>query len=218
MKRRLLCSVCMAAIILLCPLAAADDNAGGTQAMQPLAEDEMEAVIGQVGVALLLDLRINADENGAPLASLSGCSGNGNPCRLAFKIANRESGSGEWLVLKDTWGRLFVDNLNIDGSFNPAGGTAYDNPDRFKDNGGTCLLAACEPANLPALKLSFGGATTSFENDIRIGLNLGRVAFEYGSTGYAADANGGFLGLQVRSTTQNYTHIDIDGAMRVYGY
>lgn len=211
-------SACMVALTLLCPLADAKDNAGGTQAMQPLAEDEMEAVTGQVGVALLLDLRINADENGAPLASLSSCSGNGNPCRLAFKIANRESGSGEWLVLKDTWGRLFVDNLNIDGSFNPAGGTAYDNPDRFKDNGGTCLLAACEPANLPALKLSFGGATTSFENDIRIGLNLGRVAFEYGSTGYAADANGGFLGLQVRSTTQNYTHIDIDGAMRVYGY
>lgn len=211
-------SACMVALTLLCPLADAKDNAGGTQAMQPLAEDEMEAVNGQVGVALLLDLRINTDESGAPLTSLSGCSGTGNPCRLAFKIANRESGSGEWLVLKDFFGRIFVDNLNVDGSFNPADGTAYDNPDRFKDNSGTCLVAGCEPANLPALKLSFGGATTSVENDIRLGLNLGRVAVEYGSTGYAADANGGFLGLQVRSTTQNYTHIDIDGAMRVYGY
>lgn len=186
--------------------------------MGELRDEEMAGVTGQQGVALLLELRMNADANGAPLASLSSCAGLNNPCKLGIRLANRAGGGGEWLMLKDFFGRLFIDGLNVDGSFNPAAYTAYRNDNRFKNEAGTCLLPGCDPRNLPALQLSFTGSPGVFENDITIGLEVGRMALEYGATGFNNDANGSFLGLRVRDTGGRTTTIDVDGKIRVYGF
>lgn len=186
--------------------------------LQELSNDEMAEVVGFKGVGLLLELNMNTDANGAPLASLSSCAGNNNPCKLGILIANRSGGGGEWLMLKDFFGRLFIDGLNVDGSFNPAAYTAYRDDNRFKNDAGTCLLAACDPRSLPALQLSFTGSPSAFENDVTIGLEVGRMAIEYGATGFNNDANGSFLGLRVRDTAGATTSIDIDGKVRIYGF
>lgn len=186
--------------------------------MEELPENEMASVTGQQGVALLLEHRMNADASGAPLASLSSCAGLNNACKLGVKFANRAGGGGEWLMFKDFFGRLFIDGLNVDGSFNPAAYTAYRDDARFKNDTGTCLLAGCDPRNLPALQLSFTGSPGVFENDITLGLEVGRMALEYGATGFGNDANGSFLGFRIRDTAGYTTTIDVDGKVRLYGF
>lgn len=186
--------------------------------LQELSNDEMAEVVGFRGVGLLLELNMNTDASGVPLASLSDCAGTNNPCKLGILIANRSGGGGEWLMLKDFFGRLFIDGLNVDGSFNPAAYTDYRDDNRFKNDAGTCLLAACDPRNLPALQLAFTGSPSAFENDVTIGLEVGRMSIEYGATGFNSDVNGSFLGLRVRDTAGPTTSIDIDGKVRVYGF
>ncbi|MFZ5560529.1 MAG: hypothetical protein ACOY41_03200 [Pseudomonadota bacterium] len=208
-------SASVAGVLLALQAFAGEARAGR---LQELSNDEMAEVVGFKGVGLLLELNMNTDANGAPLASLSNCAGTNNPCKLGFLIANRSGGGGEWLMLKDYFGRLFIDGLNVDGSFNPATDSAYRDANRFKDDAGTCLLAACDPRNLPALQLAFTGSPSAFENDVTMGLEVGRMSIEYGATGFNNDANGSFLGLRVRDTGGGTTSIDIDGKVRVYGF
>lgn len=212
--------VLAAVCALLLPLSetvAAED--GTSVGLMPMSDAALAGVVAREGVGTLLELRINADENGAPLAALSSCAGIGNPCRLGLKFANREGGGGEWLILKDFFGRLFLDGLNIDGSYNPATSTAYYDATRFQDDSGTCLLAGCDPNGLPALMLSFTGTPGVFEADITLGLEIGRIALEYGASGFQADANGSFAGVRVADAALGrQTQIDIDGKVRVYGY
>lgn len=203
------------AAILLLALATAGVQA---DSLNEMSDEELGGVVAMKGVGLLLELRMNTDANGAPLASLASCAGTNNPCKLGINFANRAGGGGEWIMLKDFYGRLFIDGLNVDGSFNPAAYTAYNDSSRFKNDAGACLLAGCDPRNLPALQLSFTGSPSVFENDVVIGLEIGRVAIEYGATGFNNDANGSFLGVRVRDTAGNFTSIDIDGKVRVYGF
>lgn len=208
------------AAILLLALATAGAQAAG---LNEMSDEELGGVVAMKGVGLLLELRMNTDDKGVPLASLASCAGTNNPCKQGINFANRAGGGGEWIMLKDFYGRLFIDGLNVDGSFNPATNSSYNDANRFKNDAGTCLLAGCDPRNLPALQLSFAGSPSVFENDVVIGLEIGRVAIEYGATGFNNDANGGFLGLRVRDSvantaTNNATSIDIDGKVRVYGF
>ncbi|WP_290538491.1 hypothetical protein [Alcanivorax sp.] len=214
--RRVLAAVVML-LLPLCETVAAEGSID--TGLVPMSDAALAGVVAREGVGTLLELRINADENGAPLASLSSCTGIGNPCRLGLKFANRDGGGGEWIVLKDFFGRLFLDGLNIDGSFNPATSTAYYDATRFQDDNGTCLLAGCDPNGLPALMLSFTGTAGVFEADVILGLEIGRIAIEYGSTGFQADANGSFAGVRVADAELGrQTQIDIDGKVRIYGY
>lgn len=70
-------------------IALADSNPAG---MTALEDTEMAAVTGREGIALDLELRINADSSGTPLASMASCTGNG--CTLALQFANRPTGGG----------------------------------------------------------------------------------------------------------------------------
>lgn len=208
------------AAILLLALATAGVQA---DSLSEMSDEELGGVVAMKGVGLLLELRMNTDDKGVPLSSLASCAGINNPCKLGIKFANRAGGGGEWIMLKDFYGRLFIDGLNVDGSFNPATNTAYNDANRFKNDAGTCLIAGCDPKNLPALQLSYAGSPSVFENDVVIGLEVGRVAIEYGDTGFNSDANGRFIGLRVRDSvanaaTNNATSIDIDGKVRVYGF
>lgn len=205
----------MAAALLFMLLVMPAQAAG----ISEMSDEELGGVVAMKGVGLLLELRMNTDAAGAPLASLSACAGLNNPCKLGISFADRLGGGGEWIMLKDFYGRLFVDGLNVDGSFNPAAYTSYYDATRFQNDAGTCLLAGCDPRNLPALQLSFTGSPAVFENDVTIGLEIGRVSIEYGASAYAAtDVNGSFLGLRIRDTAGTAASIDIDGKFRVYGF
>lgn len=196
-------------------------------AMRELADDALQAVSGQEGASLDIELRLNTDAAGKPLASLSDCAGNNNPCKLAIAFNNRPD---KWLMLKDYYGTVFIPKLYIDKTINPeaAAGSPYKELARFQKSNGDCLLGAGHAGNCtdtdiqnhPALKLYAPGATGTFEDDIRANLFVGRVAIETGATGYDNDANGTFLGLQLRdtSTSAPQARIDVDGHIAMFGF
>jgi hypothetical protein len=189
------------------------------ESLQLLDDGALSDVTGQEGVAVDLELRLNTDSAGAPLASLSSCTGTSNPCHMAIQFNNRLGGSGEWLVLKDIYGKLNISNLFLDEADLSATSTYLD-ISRFKDKAGVCLITSCNPNGLPALAMSFPGALGTFEADINLYLNIGRVAVEYGAAGYNADANGSFLGLKISDVRagQIQAQADVDGKVRMYGF
>ncbi len=207
----------IAAMVLVC--LAMSFHARAEKSIQSLDDNALAEVTGQEGVAVDLEMRLNTDATGAPLATLSNCAGTFNPCRLALQLNNRNSGAGEWLVIKDMYGKLNIRDLFLDEA-DLASSSTYLDANRFRDKNGVCLIASCNPNGLPALALSFPGAVGTFEADINLYLNIGRVAVEYGATGYNADANGSFLGLRISDTRvgQLQAQADVDGKVRMYGF
>lgn len=212
----------LSALLLLPSFAVAVERVSG---MVALADEVMQNITGQEGVSLDIEVRLNTDANGVPLTTLSSCAGNNNPCKLGIAFNNRPN---LWLMLKDYYGTINIPKLYIDKTNAPATVSAYKDLTRFQDGAGGCLLGAgkttaCVDAdiqNQPALKLSAPGVTGTFENDILMNLFVGRVAIESGATGYDNDANGTFLGLQLRdtSTSAPQARIDVDGHIAMFGF
>ncbi|MFZ5531740.1 MAG: hypothetical protein ACOY4U_11965 [Pseudomonadota bacterium] len=193
--------------------------------MVELADGVLQGIAGQEGISLDIEVRLNTDAAGVPLASLGSCTGNNNPCKLALTFNNRPD---KWLMLKDYYGTLNIPKLYLNKTNAPATVSAYKDLTRFQDSAGNCLLGAGKASNCldadiqnhPALKLSSPGATGTFESDILANLFIGRVAIETGPTGYSNDANGTFLGLQLRdtSTSAPQARIDVDGHVAMFGF
>lgn len=242
MKRNQVIKICRGVqvlIALLLPATGSGEQVFGSTGerhtsavMQELDDNILQSIAGREGVSLDIEVRLNTDAAGVPLASLSSCSGNNNPCKLAIAFNNRPD---KWLMLKDYYGTLFIPKLYIDKTSAPATVSAYKELARFQDKNGGCLLGAgkttaCVDADIqnhPALKLSSPGATGTFESDILANLFIGRVAIETTDTsttpatpGYDRDANGTFLGLQLRdtSTSAPQAKIDVDGHIAMFGF
>lgn len=200
--------------LLLSPAVAV--MAGG---LEPLGDRDMASVTGQEGIALDLELRVNADSTGTALASMGDCTGLGNGCILALQFANRNAGGGEWLVLKDMYGVLRLNDFQLDGSRLPATPSANANPSRFEGTGGTCLIAGCDPSGDLAASLSFP-AIAGFNTDIEWALNVGRAAVQFGAQGYLPSADNGasFVALRVNDTQTNTARIDLDGRIQLFGF
>lgn len=203
---------------------------------EELADAELATMTGREGIALDLELRLNADTNGVPLASLSSCTGNLNPCRLGLEFQGR---AGKWLMMKDFYGVLKINELLLNGAYTPAAGPAvYFDPLRFASTpaGGDCLVTgggvpcvASNLWNLPAASFSFptAGKPATFYNDASLFLNIGRVAAEFndpfpaGTTtlGYNRDAaTGTVLGLRIQDTAGGSAGMRLDGRMLLYGF
>jgi hypothetical protein len=150
--------------------------------MTPVKDSVLQSVTGQSGISLGLELDINVvDQNedgdvdliGGGFQPISGCglgafsSGSPGACRLALSFANR---SGEWLVLKDFYGSLRIDNLYLDGGYLSDAGSdpATFDPSKFQDGSGNCLLGnginCTDPnsgiglENLPAMVVRLPGS------------------------------------------------------------
>lgn len=228
------------------PLLAADKSlpAMPTLGMVALDDGALSAIDGREGVAVDLELRVNADATGAPLASLGGCTGNNNPCRIAFKFFNRESGStgnkGEWIVWKDYYGLTRINNLWIDAGQTPGTGSGKADArlasegNRFmsssQDGSATCLLDAAKTAatcheaarNKPMLALKFDNGNMG---GLEMLLHLGRVSTEYGPEGYNRDDRGTSLGLLIGDTGGGSTaaasgpaRFKITGTVGLFGF
>mgnify|MGYP000005754084 FL=1 len=197
-------------------IALADSNPAG---MTALEDTEMAAVTGREGIALDLELRINADSSGTPLASMAGCTGTGNGCTLALQFANRPTGGGEWLVLKDFYGVIRLNDLRLDGSRLPASPSNFANPERFKDNDGNCLVELCDPSGSLAAIFTYPD-NSGFTADVELGMNIGRAAVQFGPEGYlpSADTGASFLGVRIGDTQTNAARIDINGGLQLYGF
>lgn len=198
--------------------------------MMALDDGSLAAVSGREGIAVDLELRVNTDSAGAPLSSLSYCYGNNNPCRLAFQFHNRGSGGGEWIVWKDFFGTMKINNLWIDAGQTPSSGSGYQDTvanNRFMGGalGTTCLLdssktaATCHEAarNKPMLAQRFNNGAAG---GIQLFMNLGRVATEYGTTGYNSDFRGSSLGVLIGDTSSRYApaQMKIGGKVGLYGF
>jgi hypothetical protein len=203
-------------------------SCGVANALETVSDEEMSNISAQQGIALDLEFRMNTDASSMPLASLGGCAGTtaANKCKMAIHLNNRNSGGGEWLVLKDMYGSFLISNLYIDATSLPAAASPYANDSRFLDQAGTVCLpdglgasgCAARLQGKPTLSMQYPGLYTVFESDVQVHLNIGRAAIEYGATGYNNDLRGSFMGLLVSDTTQKRAKIDIDGKIQMYGF
>lgn len=220
----------MATLLLL------SSSLAAAEGLQSLDDADLADVSGQAGIAIDLQLQLNSDANGNPLASLSSCTGIGNPCRMAFQFHNRGSGGGEWMVWKDLFGILKINSLWLDAG--QTSGTASPYPDtvtnnRFMSSGGSpsCLpdssktAATCYQGVLGkpmlAMQINQGNA-----GGLQLFLNLGRVSVEYGAQGYNADLRSPALGVligDVRGTdlatpTAYAAQARVSGKIGLYGF
>lgn len=223
------------ALVLLLLLCAALAHA----ALTVLDDGALAAVQGQTGIAVGIDFRFNTNASGnvigtgCGLASPNFTDNVSEACRLAISFNNR---TNEWLVLKDYYGVLSIPEMYLDASCTSgtlAGGicsggsatTHYDNPDRFEDEAGTCLLngnaGGCvsgDASNRPALLFSVAGNASTFESDVLWSFNASGVAMESGASGYNADQYGSFLGIRLSDTAQPQARVDIDGRIKLIGF
>lgn len=173
-------------------------------ALEPVSDDELASVTGAEGIQLTLRLRNNIDASGVP----RGCTGNLNGCRMGLEFSGRE---GIWLMLKNYYGNLEINDIRMEGDVLPPDPTPYANPDRFRSltdsdssdgNDGDCLVSDCDPSDLQAVRISYPFSKGDGEyNDLNLLVNIGRVALEFddGTTpGYLRDAaSGSALGFRM---------------------
>ncbi len=189
--------------------------------MQGLSDTALSQATGQDGIAMQIDFHLNTGNDGNPLSTLGGCGGSSaqaSPCTLSIQ-GYRPNNPNLWLVFKDVYGYLSIPNLMIDEQNNPNGATAYANLSR---------LNGVSPQGLPTMELHFhpAGVTagdctaTATSCDINLFLNIGRMATEFGATGYLNDNNGSFMGLKISdlSGPTAPARMNFDGQVRIYGF
>lgn len=187
-------------------------------ALEPMADEQLAGISGQEGVQLTLRLRNNVDGNGNPI----GCSGLLNPCRMGLEFSGRE---GIWLMLKDYYGVLAINDIRLEGDLLPAVNTGYQDSTRFLGADGSCLIAGCDPRGKQAVRITypFSKALAQY-NDFTLLMNIGRTALEFdnGTTpGYMRDAaSGSVLGFRMADSTMLNapSRARFDGKAYVFGF
>lgn len=222
-KRRLAMRLSMAAVLGSVVLASP------VLAMESLGDSEMATATGQEGIALQFELRINADQFGNALTptnvgdrgllvvnpgDFTNCGSTTNfsstGCRQAIKYANQDNGGGEWLVLKNFYGRLNMPLIHIDSGYTPAAATSYVDLNRFKDRNGVPLLAS--PNNIPVVNFSY-------PQEIELSLTVGGISMEHGATGYLNADSSSVGGLKISNSEPNMPAvIDLQGTIGVFGF
>lgn len=198
------------------------------QALQALDDASLSDVSGREGIAIDIEMHLNTDANGVPLAALGNCR-NTNLCNIAIQPNNRLNGGGEWLVLKDVSASMRIKNLFIDAAFTALNPSPYADSNRFKNAAGTICLptggaynaATCAASVLdkPTVQFSYPGSYAAFETDVELYLSIGRMAIQYTNDGgFSADRNGSIMGILVSDTTQRHSKIDFDGKVFLSGF
>lgn len=193
------------------------------ESLRPLDDGEMASIAGQAGqgVQLTLMLRNNVDDAGNPM----GCTSGGlNPCRMGFEFSARD---GIWLMLKDYYGELQINDLRIDNATLPGSNTSHFDASRFLSVQGNCLISSCNPAGLLSLRTWYPfNKTVGVYNDLNLFTNIGRVALEYDDTvnnipGYMQDAASGSV-LGFRATDSQAlnapANMRFEGEAYVFGF
>lgn len=176
----------------------------GLAGMQSLSDADMGDVLGQDGLAINLEFRINAKADGDPVESsecptVAGLTG-GASCRLAINLADRD---GIWIVMKSYRGIIKLTNIRLDASV--FGGSTI-----HRDI--TTYMGGYDPNNKPAIRLTSGnwantlGANcelapasvscntylnTASYTDATVALSIERLTAEFdagGQPGYLLDA------------------------------
>lgn len=213
-------------------------------AMQAMEDSDLGDVVGQEGISIKLELRVNADAAGAPLSGAGddiNCNGLTGPCTFSLGFANRP---GEWLVFKEYYYALRVDNQYLDAStLSETGSNAayFDAAEslpgtsgnsRFEDSSGTCLLSGgCTAANiatLQAMRMSVPATATSYDRtgngsssgytSVLLGGSVGGLAVQFGATAYDTPTTASFLGLNIRDNNSNFAGVKLTGNVYLFGF
>lgn len=168
--------------------------------LRPISNEEMDVETGQAGVALSLELRLNADAAGNSLCGTAAL-----PlveCRMALGLNNRglPGLNQEWLVFKGIFGRIYIPYLTID-----ADEVTYTSD---VDGSGQTVSAA---------KLGYGGAL----NKVQINhLTISNMSMAYDTSptdrGYnrmTLDASlneTGFLGVEING------NVEMSGTLKIF--
>ena len=208
----------------------------GAMAMEPLDNDHMAEVSARDGISLELVFRANMEPDGSgghqPIAAapFNSCEGADNACRLGLEFAECE---GQWLMLKDYFAEIRINDLLLDAAVTETGGTGsgfQGDMSQFQAPDSSCLLtgagSGCEPGDadgLPALQMSFpASAPLTDYDDLLVLQNIGRVAAEYdggGVAGYDRDAaSGSVLGFRTGDAFGGAARARIEGRALVYGF
>lgn len=212
-------------VLLFMALMVSSSFKANADTLKPMDDSELSAVTGQDSVQLTLKLRNNTDESNNPIS----CDGLLNPCRMGIEFSSYD---GVWLMLKDYYGTMEVNDIRIESGSLSDANTAYFDPERFLSVDGTdtsndadCLLEGCNPAGLAALKLSYPlNKDVGVYNDFNIFMNVGRVALEFDSLstpGYMRDAaTGSVLGYRFSDSTglNAPAKMRFDGDAYVFGF
>lgn len=201
-------------------------GAGAAQALDVLDDAHLQAVTGQEGVMLDLELRFNANADATPMSSMANCR-NTNLCNIALQFNNRP---GWFTVYKDVYGSYILHDLKLNAAYTPAAASVYADNSRFLDNSGNCLLGgaandcASRALDRPTLAMAYNDPCpegtqnclySSFNPKIEYHLQIGRTAIETLPTD---DANGSFMGLLLSDTQQLRAQIDISGRVYISGF
>ncbi len=192
---------------------------GKTDSMVPLNDSELQSVIGGDAIQLTLRLRNNVGEDNAPDTA---CGGTPDPCRLGLEFVARE---GNWLVLKEFYGSLAIEDVRLEGAYLSNSGSSYRDLSRFEDADGNCLLSPCNPDGLPAIQLDYPFAKGPGEyQDMHTFLNIGRMAVEVddGATpGFMLDNNPGSamaFRMSDSASANGDMQMRFDGRAFLYGF
>ncbi len=162
--------------------------------LQTITNDEMDVEVGQAGVAISLEMRLNADAVGNSLCGTVALPS--VECRIALGINNRGRPGidQEWLVFKGVFGRIYVPYLSLDA----------DTVTYTSDVDGSSQTIA-------AGKLGYGGPT----NKIQINhLTISNIAMEYDTSavnrGYNVAGEDGFLGIEING------NVEMSGTLKIF--
>jgi len=157
------------------------------ETLRPMQDEELEAVTGKNAIQLSLKMHNNVevqDDNHVALSHCNTAPGTYNPCRLGMEFVDKER---NWLVMKEFYGYLNLVDIRLEGVKLPSSSTAhssYYDPDRFKREDGTCMIAGCDPRGLAAIEMTYTSAKGTGEyGDMLTFLNVGRMTVEVNDPG-----------------------------------
>ena len=195
--------------------------------LEPMNDSELEAVSGGDAIQLTLRLRNNVGPDNSPLYQADGetllCDpATYNLCRLGLQFEGQDN---TWLMLKEFYGSLLVEDMRLEGATLDSGGTIYRDLSRFQGSDGGCLIDSCNPDGLAAIQVTYPfGKNPGEYSDLKTFLNIGRLAVEYddGSTpGYLQNQNAGSAfayRISDSETPNGYMQMHFQGRAMIYGF
>jgi len=170
-------------------------SGAGFADLAPVSNEVLDDVSGQAGIAISLDMRLNADASGT---SICGGAVALIECRMALSLNNRGTAgtNQEWLVWKGFYGRIFIPYLTLD-----ADTASYTN-----DGGGTTTVSAA--------RFGFGGTANKIQIQnltvTNMSIERDNLLTAAGTRGYLATSEDGFLGLQING------NVAISGTLKLF--
>ena len=185
----------------------------------PLTDEALSRVQGREGIALNLEVTVNAylDQQTDTVTAIP-CPAGVPDCRLSLEFNDMD---GAWLVLKEYYGAFSLNRVWLDANRTPTTASGLcDAACQARYPGGFDAL------DRPVVQLSYDhsdiGLAAAYYGDGNLFLNVGRITAEFGASGYLSDSvSGSVLGLRISDSSapgSASAQMRFDGRMQLYGF